>query len=67
MLVQGKTLLFTGSASPELAESIGIREALSWIKSHGWQYATLETDCLTVVQALRSSTDMISPFGQVIF
>ncbi|KAM6542760.1 hypothetical protein CsatB_007207 [Cannabis sativa] len=66
MLVQGKTLLFTGSASPELAESIGIREALSWIKSHGWQHATLETDCLTVVQALRSSTDMISPFGQLI-
>uniref|UniRef100_A0A803Q6N0 Reverse transcriptase zinc-binding domain-containing protein n=1 Tax=Cannabis sativa TaxID=3483 RepID=A0A803Q6N0_CANSA len=35
MLVQGKTLLFTCSPSPELAESIGIREALSWIKSHG--------------------------------
>uniref|UniRef100_A0A803QS71 RNase H type-1 domain-containing protein n=1 Tax=Cannabis sativa TaxID=3483 RepID=A0A803QS71_CANSA len=66
MLVEGKTLLFTGTASPELAESIGVREAMSWIKSHGWQHVTLETNCLTVVQALRSSMDMISLFGQVI-
>ncbi|KAM6552927.1 hypothetical protein CsatB_013689 [Cannabis sativa] len=66
MLIQGKTLLLSGSPSPELAESIGIREALSWIKGHGWQHVIVETDCLTVVQALRSTIDMISPFGQVI-
>uniref|UniRef100_A0A803P1R5 RNase H type-1 domain-containing protein n=1 Tax=Cannabis sativa TaxID=3483 RepID=A0A803P1R5_CANSA len=66
MLVEGKTLLFTSTTSLELAESIGVREALSWIKTHGWQDVTLETDRLTVVQALRSSMDMISLFGQVI-
>uniref|UniRef100_A0A803QI56 Reverse transcriptase n=1 Tax=Cannabis sativa TaxID=3483 RepID=A0A803QI56_CANSA len=66
MLIEGKTKLFTGSVSPEVAESIGIREALSWIKRHNWQHVTLETDCLTVVQAIRSEVKMISMFGQII-
>ncbi|KAM6584602.1 hypothetical protein CsatB_011604 [Cannabis sativa] len=66
MLIEGKMKLFTGSVSPEVAESIGIREALSWIKRHNWQHVTLETDCLTVVQAIRSEVKMISMFGQII-
>uniref|UniRef100_A0A803NT91 Reverse transcriptase n=1 Tax=Cannabis sativa TaxID=3483 RepID=A0A803NT91_CANSA len=66
MLIEGKMVLFSGSVTPEVAEFIGIREALSWIKSHNWQHVTLETDCLTVVRAIRSEVNMISMFGQVI-
>ncbi|KAM6569414.1 hypothetical protein CsatB_017399 [Cannabis sativa] len=66
MLIEGKMALFSGSVTPKVAEAIGIREALSWIKRHNWQQVTLETDCLTVVQAIRSEVNMISMFGQII-
>ncbi|KAL1831294.1 hypothetical protein ACET3Z_000945 [Daucus carota] len=35
-----------GTIDPELAEAIGIREALSWVKNMDWQNVVLETDCL---------------------
>uniref|UniRef100_A0A803PJ09 Reverse transcriptase domain-containing protein n=1 Tax=Cannabis sativa TaxID=3483 RepID=A0A803PJ09_CANSA len=65
-LVQGRTDLFVGNATPELAEAIGVREALSWTKENAWQRVVIETNCLVVIQAIRSSVQMISPFGQVI-
>uniref|UniRef100_A0A803P0Y7 Reverse transcriptase domain-containing protein n=1 Tax=Cannabis sativa TaxID=3483 RepID=A0A803P0Y7_CANSA len=34
ILVEGSTKLFHGSTTPEVAEAIGVREALSWIKDH---------------------------------
>ncbi|KAM6566185.1 hypothetical protein CsatA_025313 [Cannabis sativa] len=51
-LVEGGIKLFHGSTTPEMAEAIGVREALSWIKYHPWTNVTLETDCLSVVQAM---------------
>ncbi|KAM6563384.1 hypothetical protein CsatB_023382 [Cannabis sativa] len=66
LLINGHTKLFNVQATLELAEAVGIWEALSWIKSSGLQQVVLETDCLSVVQALRSSIVMISTFGQVI-
>ncbi|XP_030494821.2 uncharacterized protein LOC115710603 [Cannabis sativa] len=66
LLIHGHTKLFNVQATPELAEAVGIREALSWIKSSGLQQVVLETDCLSIVQALRSSIVMISTFGQVV-
>uniref|UniRef100_A0A803QWQ7 RNase H type-1 domain-containing protein n=1 Tax=Cannabis sativa TaxID=3483 RepID=A0A803QWQ7_CANSA len=42
------------------------REALSWMKDHKWHHVVLATNCLTVVQVLRSSSRMIFTFGQVI-
>uniref|UniRef100_A0A803P7F6 RNase H type-1 domain-containing protein n=1 Tax=Cannabis sativa TaxID=3483 RepID=A0A803P7F6_CANSA len=55
-----------GVVRPELAEAIGVREALSWIKANGWQQVTLESDCLLVIQAIRSPLIMIFSFGSVI-
>ena len=55
-----------GVVSPELAEAMGMREALSWIKKKAWDKVTIETDCVTVVQALRSSISMYSYFGSLI-
>ncbi|XP_062088870.1 uncharacterized protein LOC133795435 [Humulus lupulus] len=55
-----------GNVTPELAEAIAIKEALSWIKDSGWQKVTLESDCLLVVQALRSPSHRSSYFGRII-
>ncbi|KAM6564548.1 hypothetical protein CsatB_024546 [Cannabis sativa] len=65
-LVEGVSKLCHGHVRPELAEAIGVREALSWIKNKQWTQVTLETDCLVVVQAIRNPTRMISLFGDVI-
>uniref|UniRef100_A0A803PRN0 RNase H type-1 domain-containing protein n=1 Tax=Cannabis sativa TaxID=3483 RepID=A0A803PRN0_CANSA len=64
--VEGGTKLFHGSISPVVVEAIGVREALSWIKDHSWLSVILETDCLSVVQAIRSSVVMLSLFGKVV-
>uniref|UniRef100_A0A803NMT1 RNase H type-1 domain-containing protein n=1 Tax=Cannabis sativa TaxID=3483 RepID=A0A803NMT1_CANSA len=66
VLIQGKTVYYQGHVDPPLAEAMGVREVLSWIKTFSWQQVVLETDSLVVVQALRSSMDMISLFGLVI-
>uniref|UniRef100_A0A803QBL9 RNase H type-1 domain-containing protein n=1 Tax=Cannabis sativa TaxID=3483 RepID=A0A803QBL9_CANSA len=58
--------MLTGTVTPELAEAMGVREALSWLKRKGWHRVTIETDCLIVVQALRSPLPMFSYFGSVI-
>ncbi|KAM6582866.1 hypothetical protein CsatB_009868 [Cannabis sativa] len=55
-----------GAIDAELAEAIGVKEALSWIKRKGWQNVIVETDCINVVHALRSKVHMISPYGSII-
>ncbi|KAM6561917.1 hypothetical protein CsatB_021915 [Cannabis sativa] len=65
-MIEGLSRLCHGIVRPELAEAIGVREALSWIKDKRWQQVVLETDCLVVVQAIRNPTHMISLFGDVI-
>ena len=42
-----------GVLSSELAKAVGVRDALSWIKSKNWQNVVLETDCLILVQGIR--------------
>ncbi|KAM6586650.1 hypothetical protein CsatA_009255 [Cannabis sativa] len=66
-LVEGKTRLFHGKVAAEVAEALSFREALSWIKQNpNWPHVIVETDCLLVVQSLRSSFRMISVFGNLI-
>ncbi|XP_060967048.1 uncharacterized protein LOC133035200 [Cannabis sativa] len=66
MLIEGCTKLFQGQVSPPTAEAMGFREVLSWIKKKQWTNVCIETDCLPMVQALRSTIDMRSMFGQVV-
>uniref|UniRef100_A0A803NY05 RNase H type-1 domain-containing protein n=1 Tax=Cannabis sativa TaxID=3483 RepID=A0A803NY05_CANSA len=47
--------------NPEFAEAVGIKEALSWIKSHGWSNVMVETNCVNVVHAIKSKVRMYSP------
>lgn len=51
---------------PEFAEAIAVKEALSWIMQMKWPKVILESDCLIVIQAIRSKTPMRSRFGEII-
>uniref|UniRef100_A0A803Q7E0 RNase H type-1 domain-containing protein n=1 Tax=Cannabis sativa TaxID=3483 RepID=A0A803Q7E0_CANSA len=51
-LIEGFTGSYLGVVRPELAEAIGVREALSWIKAKRCQQVTLESDCLLAIQAI---------------
>ncbi|XP_074351531.1 uncharacterized protein LOC141690649 [Apium graveolens] len=65
-LVEAKSSCKQGTIDPVLAEAIGIREALSWVKEHGWCGTAVETDCLAMVQAIRCSSVTLSYLGRVI-
>ncbi|XP_074374107.1 uncharacterized protein LOC141714488 [Apium graveolens] len=65
-LIQAKSIIRKNSVSPVLAEAMAIKEALSWIDEMHWQESTVVSDCLVVVQAIRSKTPMRSQFGSVI-
>ncbi|KAM6583822.1 hypothetical protein CsatB_010824 [Cannabis sativa] len=54
-----------GLVQPEVAEIIGVKEALSWIKRKKWANVVIETDALMVVQAIKSSINMPSQFGMI--
>ncbi|KAM6542489.1 hypothetical protein CsatB_006936 [Cannabis sativa] len=55
-----------GVVKPEIAETIGIKEALSWIERKQWPSVVIETDALMVVQAIHSSILMPSQFGLLV-
>lgn len=65
-IIEGRSERFQGDKRPEWAEAVAIKEALSWVKEKGWTRVVIESDCLAVIQAIRSNVSMISPFGQVI-
>lgn len=48
-LLEAKSICYQGTVSPDLAEAMGIREALSWVKSSKQQDTVVETDCLNLV------------------
>lgn len=66
LLVEARTKLFVGTVQPEIAEAVGFKEALSWIKGSHWNKVTLESDCLVAIQSIRNKTNMISLFGDII-
>ncbi|XP_074378327.1 uncharacterized protein LOC141719860 [Apium graveolens] len=65
-LVEAVSSCKQGIVDPVLAEAIGVREALSWVKERGWQVVDLETDCLALIQAIRCSTINLSYLGRVV-
>lgn len=54
---------YTALVEPEIAEAMGLKEALCWVKMECWLAVVVETDCQGLNQAIRSSTTMMSPFG----
>ncbi|KAL8100419.1 hypothetical protein AgCh_032616 [Apium graveolens] len=65
-LVEAQSECCQGLASPELAEAVGIREALSWVKNERRKDVIVETDCLMLVQWIRSSYITRSYVGRVV-
>ncbi|XP_060959373.1 uncharacterized protein LOC133030597 [Cannabis sativa] len=55
-----------GAVHPGVAEVIGVKEALSWIKRKQWSNVVVETDALVVVQAIKGSVNMPSQFGMLV-
>uniref|UniRef100_A0A803NW84 RNase H type-1 domain-containing protein n=1 Tax=Cannabis sativa TaxID=3483 RepID=A0A803NW84_CANSA len=55
-----------GVVSPEIAEIMGVKEALSWIKTKALTEVEIETDSLVVVQAINGSGQMPSQFGLLV-
>lgn len=66
MLIEARTVVHYELVSPVLAEAMAVKEALSWIDTRQWSGVTLESDCLVVVQAIRSKTPMRSRFGVIV-
>lgn len=65
-LVVAGTKCRDGRVSLELAEALGIKEALSWVKYQSAQPVIIETNCLSMLQAIRCSTVNLSYLGRVI-
>ncbi|KAL8091980.1 hypothetical protein AgCh_034313 [Apium graveolens] len=65
-MIMAKTICIKETLDPEMAEVIAIKEALSWTEKLPWQHITVESDCLLVVQSIRSKTPMLSLFGRMV-
>ncbi|XP_063939145.1 uncharacterized protein LOC135148333 [Daucus carota subsp. sativus] len=65
-LITAKSIVHPHLVSPVTAEAMAIKEALSWIDDMQWPHVTVESDCLVVVQAIRSKTPMRSHLGGII-
>lgn len=65
-LIEAKSVCRQGVIQPELAEAMGVREALSWVNVSKWPKVEVETDCLVVVQAVRSNAIKLSYLGSIV-
>uniref|UniRef100_A0A803NTK3 RNase H type-1 domain-containing protein n=1 Tax=Cannabis sativa TaxID=3483 RepID=A0A803NTK3_CANSA len=65
-LIEVVSISKSGVVRPEIAEVIGVKEALSWIKKHSYSDVEIETDSLVVVQAIDGEVYMPSQFGMLV-
>ncbi|KAM6569367.1 hypothetical protein CsatB_017352 [Cannabis sativa] len=57
---------YNGKVTAELAEIMGIKEALSWLKRNSNTQAIIESDSLVCVEAIRSAEKIASGFGFIV-
>lgn len=65
-LIEAIAKVHPALVSPVVAEAMAFKEALSWADAQGWHDAVMESDCLSMVQAIRSQVPMRSYLGQII-
>lgn len=65
-LILAKSKCYAELMNPMLAETMAIKEALSWAKQIEWMEVTIESDCLVVIQMIRSTAPMRSRLGMVV-
>ena len=61
-VICGRSESYPSNVRADFAEAMAVKEALSWCKLNKWHEIVLESNCLSVVQALRCSIAMRSPF-----
>lgn len=66
MPIEAFTCCRKGCVAPEIAKAISMKEVLSWLERKRWEKVIIESDCLTVLQALRNNVTMPSYFGALI-
>ncbi|KAK1352529.1 hypothetical protein POM88_053226 [Heracleum sosnowskyi] len=74
-MIEAKASVYSGVMDSQCAEAIGIREALSWIKNEQEHAGAMgldtqmsyiiESDCQSIVQAIKNASTMLSPIGVV--
>ncbi|KAM6570608.1 hypothetical protein CsatB_018593 [Cannabis sativa] len=62
-LVAARAGCHGGRYAAEVIEVMGIKKALSWVKTNNWQHVQIETANLVSVQAIRSNQAMKSTFA----
>ncbi|KAK1384817.1 hypothetical protein POM88_022552 [Heracleum sosnowskyi] len=72
-MIEAKASVYSGVMDSQCAEAIGIREALSWIKNEQEHAGAMgldtqlsyiiESDCQSIVQAIKNASTMLSPIG----
>ena len=65
-LIEATTKFQPCLVPPIVAKAMAFKEALSWMDDRGWHDTVLESDCLVMVQAIRSKVSMRSYLGLVI-
>lgn len=65
-LLSARTKTFSEVMNPSLVEVMAIKEALSWAKDMRWNIVTIESDCLAIVQMIRSAAPMRSRIGRLV-
>ncbi|KAK1405713.1 hypothetical protein POM88_005318 [Heracleum sosnowskyi] len=73
-MIEAKARVYSGVMDSQCAEAIGIREALSWIKNEQEHAGAMrldtqlsyiiESDCQSIVQAIKNASTMLSPIGR---
>uniref|UniRef100_A0A803P6E4 RNase H type-1 domain-containing protein n=1 Tax=Cannabis sativa TaxID=3483 RepID=A0A803P6E4_CANSA len=51
---------------PVMAEAIGLKEVLNWLKTTDFQQVVVESDCQVLVNAIQNKVTMYSPFGLIV-
>lgn len=64
-LIEAREIFHPNVVSPLIAETMAFKEALSWMDTRGWKEATVESDCLVMVQAVRINAVLRSYFGLI--
>ncbi|XP_074362740.1 uncharacterized protein LOC141703020 [Apium graveolens] len=64
--VEGRTVVLSQAADALEAEVLGIREALSWVKSMDGRKVTVESDSLVAVNAINGQNKFLLEVGHII-
>uniref|UniRef100_A0A803PJ47 Reverse transcriptase domain-containing protein n=1 Tax=Cannabis sativa TaxID=3483 RepID=A0A803PJ47_CANSA len=54
------------AVEPVMAEAIGLKEVLSWLKTNDYPQVVVESDCQVLINAIQNKVTMYYPFGLIV-